>query len=224
MLPSAIAPPITTIDAIRSASSGARRSAMAMLVSGPSAHIVRPSRGAARNRSSSAVTACPAASGVAGGGRSAPARPSGPQTNSAVTSGSTIGAAQPAYTGRYGWPASSVMRLAFAAVCATGTLPATAVTASTSKRSGSASASRIASASSWPGSVSMTMGNRVAIGQAASAVLFMIMWPMSSALSPSIGRSWILRPLRMITTRVATATTSRMLWLTRITVRPSAFR
>ena len=224
MLPSAIAPPITTIDAMRSTRSGASRSAIAMLVSGPSAQMVRPSEGAARNRSNNAVTACPAANGVAGGGSSAPASPSGPQTNSAVTSGNTIGAAHPAYTGSSGRPANSVMRLAFAAVCATGTLPATAVTASTSKRSGKPSASRIASASSWPGSVSMTIGNARRHGQAASALLFMIIWPMSSALSPSIGRSWILRPLRMITTRVATATTSRMLWLTRITVRPSAFR
>jgi hypothetical protein len=44
-----------------------------------------------------------------------------------------------------------------ASVSASGTLPATAVIPSTSS-SGEAKASRIAIASSWPGSVSMMMG------------------------------------------------------------------
>ncbi len=54
----------------------------------------------------------------------------------------------------------------------------------------------------------------------------MIMWPMIVGTQPiDLADRWILRPLRMITTRVVTGdNVTYMLWLTRMTVRPSAFR
>ena len=69
-------------------------------------------------------------------------------------SGLTIGRAQPGATRMSGRPASSRIWRAFRSVLPSGTLPATAVTATTSS-SGEPSASRMAKASSWPGSVSM---------------------------------------------------------------------
>ena len=65
------------------------------------------------------------------------------------------GLSAPAMTGTER-PASSTMKRALRAVSASGTLPATATTPSTSS-SGLASARRMATASSWPGSVSMMM-------------------------------------------------------------------
>src|ERR687892_1181023 len=166
MLPSPIAPPISTISLIRGTTSGAFCIAAAMLVSGPVGQSMTVPAGRTRRISMIASTACAGAGGMRGSGRSAPSSPVSPWMYSAVTRSRTRGRAQPAWTGRSKRPASSTTWRAFFSVSASGTLPATVVTASTSNSSGEASASRSASASSWPGSQSMMMG-RGATGQLA---------------------------------------------------------
>jgi hypothetical protein len=71
----------------------------------------------------------------------------------------------PAWTGMSVRPASSRMRRAFAVVSSMGTLPPTVVSPSTCNASGAAAAINSATASSWPGSVSMRMGRAGMIGR-----------------------------------------------------------
>src|SRR5690606_2818288 len=163
MLPRSLAPPIITIRSIRPAMSGARRSASAILVSGPRAQMVSKPGSQPRAIVISCSTACPASAGRPGCGRSAPASPSAPQTNSAVWRGKTSGRSAPANTGTSVLPARSQIRMALAVVFSTPTLPATVVIALTSSWSRAASATRMATASSCPGSVSMTTGTTMSV-------------------------------------------------------------
>ena len=77
-LPTAALPPMSEMPAIRSTRSGARRSARAMLVSGPVGTSQTPSR--ARAVSTMKATASSPASVRTGSGRSAPSRPLSPWT------------------------------------------------------------------------------------------------------------------------------------------------
>ena len=91
-------------------------------------------------------------------GTGAPPSPSVPWTTAASRQrGTTSGRAAPAATGTSSRPASASTRRALRVVVSSGWLPATVVSASNST-SGLASASRMAIASSTPGSQSMTSG------------------------------------------------------------------
>src|SRR6266851_6141085 len=167
-LPRSRAPPISTMRATLRASSGAWAKASAGLVKGPSRHSVRAPSSAAASVSSRKATAWRGCAAMVGGFSSAPARPSPPQMNSAVRNVRSRGLLAPRKTGTSGRPASSTRRNALAVVRSTGTLPATVVMPRRSRCATSARASRMATASSWPGSVSMMIGVRV-IGLAARA-------------------------------------------------------
>ena len=92
-----------------------------------------------------------------------PPRPSSPWKSVAVTSGPRSGAAAPRATrSRAAGAPTERMRWTLAVVKSTGTLPATEVTASTDT-SGEASARSMASASSIPGSVSISHGTGTAV-------------------------------------------------------------
>ena len=101
-------------------------------------------------------TAWPGTGLVVGFGRPEPSRPVLPCTASAVTSGRTSGRIDPWTTGMSVRPASSHSFSALAVVSDSGTLPATVVRPAISS-SGEPIASRMAMASSCPGSVSMMM-------------------------------------------------------------------
>ena len=135
--------------------SGAFRNAVAILVSGPSGHSVTVPGGALRSVSMMKSTACCGCRAMTGSSICGPSSPVLPCTCSAVTSLRWRGASQPAKTRVSGFPASSQMMRVFFWVSGSGTLPATAVSPRTVRSSGLASASRIATASSCPGSVSM---------------------------------------------------------------------
>ena len=141
--------------------SGARRKAVAILVSGPSGQSVTVPEGSARSVSMRKSTAWRSCSGMTGAGSSGPSRPVLPCTCSAVTSLRSSGTSQPAKTGMSVRPASSQTMRALREVRGSGTLPATAVIPSTSS-SGEARARRMATASSCPGSVSMMMRRAMA--------------------------------------------------------------
>ena len=149
------APPIRTISWTRSMISGARSKAIAMLVSGPSGQRVTELVPSDRSVSMMKSTPCWSCNGMVGSSIFGPSNPVVPCTCSAVTSLRLIGALAPAKTLVSVLPASSQTILAFFSVKGRGTFPATAVTPNTSTSSGEASAKRIATASSCPGSVSM---------------------------------------------------------------------
>ncbi len=160
--PSKNPPPMSTSSLIFGTISGARWMAVPTLVWGPSVHTVTESSFASRSVSISQSTACSALGDRAGSGSSTPSMPVLPCTCSAVTSGRTMGRAQPAKTGTSSRPASSHIFRAFFVVRSRGTLPATVVMPSTSS-SRDARANRMAMASSWPGSVSMMIGRLIPI-------------------------------------------------------------
>ena len=145
-----------TIRATRATTSGALAKASATLVSGPSVASVTVPGGSRRSVSTMKSTAWASRAATAGSGRSGPSSPDLPCTASAVTELPDQRPAAPACTATSGRPASSTTFSAFFVVRGSGTLPATVVMPSTSI-SGLASASRIATASSCPGSVSMMM-------------------------------------------------------------------
>ncbi len=174
-LPRSRAPPISTMRATLRASSGAWAKARAGLVKGPSRQSVTDASSAAASVSSRKATAWRGCATRRGGFRATPSSPSGPQMNSAVRSGRSSGRLAPRNTGMSGRPASSRRRSALVVVRSTGTLPATVVMPRRSRRSGSARASRMAMASSWPGSVSMM-------------ILVRVMPPASAARSSRDGR------------------------------------
>src|SRR5919108_542772 len=125
----------------------------ATFVSGPTGTSVTPS--ACRPRKS---TACSSTGLPCAGGRSGPSRPL-PRWPSFGTYGPRSGGRRaPAATGISVRPANSRIRIAFAVVFSSVWLPATVVMP-TSSTSGLASASRIAIASSWPGSQSIRTGS-----------------------------------------------------------------
>ena len=149
------APPMTTISPILAAISGALIKAIAMLVKGPIAHNVTEPGSAERSASMMKSTPCCACNGITGSGRSSFSPSESPWIAAAEASVRSSGRAQPAKTLMSGRPASSQTRRAFRSVCASGRLPATATIPSTSSSSGDDNASKIATASSMPGSVSM---------------------------------------------------------------------
>lgn len=173
-LPRPAEPPIITSSATFSTMSGAMAKATAMLVSGPSVASVTGS-GASRSVWIRKSTAWPSASLPTGSGRPAPSIPVRPWTCSAVSSGSSRGRGQPAWTG-IRCTASSVarsrIRLALASVNRKGTLPATVVMPLMSNRSRAENATINAMASSWPGSQSMISG-RLAMPAPFAAPLMM---------------------------------------------------
>ena len=155
--PAAAEPPITTSRPMRAAASGKTPSSRAMLVSGPMAATVTGS-GEVVSRSASATTACRGSGGAGEGGSSTPPRPASPCTCPARSGwGWTRDVTAPAATGTSDRPARCSTRRAFSVVRPSSTLPWTVVTRRRST-SGLASASRIATASSMPGSVSITRG------------------------------------------------------------------
>ncbi len=91
-----------------------------------------------------------------GSGSTGPSRPLSPCTCAAVRSVRVSGASAPAHTGMSVRPAISSVTSALRVVLSSVWLPATVVMP-TSSTSGDASARRIAIASSWPGSQSMTI-------------------------------------------------------------------
>ena len=163
-LPSAIAPPISTIRS--GLASGWRASRSATFVSGPVATSVAPSIRSARKS-----TACCGEGSACGGGRSGPSRPVSPCTSAATRGSRTSGRPAPAATGMSPRPASSSTRIAFAVVFSSVWLPATVVTPRSSSSS-LPSASSIAIASSWPGSQSSRIGvlMRLSISSTSAAV------------------------------------------------------
>ena len=152
--PSKKPPPIMTNSRTRPAMSGAFSSASAMFVSGPSVQSVTVPAGSRRSVSTMKSTACCSSSFIAGSCSSGPSRPVLPWTCSAVTSGRAIGLSAPAKTFTSGREQNSRMMRALVEVRDSGTLPATVVMPRISS-SGLPSASMMAAASSWPGSVSM---------------------------------------------------------------------
>ena len=153
-LPSPIAPPIRTMRSGRASGCSEKRSPM--FVSGPvGTSVSLPSR--ARSSWAMKSTACCGCTAPFGGGRSGPSSPDSPWTCAATSSSRMNGRSAPAYTGMSPRPANSSTRSAFAVVLSRVWFPETVVTA-TSSISGEARASRIAIASSWPGSQSRMMG------------------------------------------------------------------
>ena len=135
--------------------------ALARLVSGASAATVTVPGARRITMSISQSTASPAARAMVGRGSVAPPRPPLPWLGSAAIGGPASGRAAPAKIGMSGRPASSQIRRALSVASASETLPSTVVRPSSSS-SGEASASRMAMASSTPGSVSMMMARRSA--------------------------------------------------------------
>ena len=153
MLPSAIAPPIQTIRSRRPRTSGWRSSMSATFVSGPVGTSTTPGSISSARKSA----ACASTGEAEGSGSSGPSRPESPWTCAAVRSSRRSGASAPAATGMSVLPAISSVTSALRVVLSSVWLPATVVTPRSST-SGEASASRIAIASSWPGSQSMRIG------------------------------------------------------------------
>ena len=109
-------------------------------------------------------TPCCFCKGIVGSGNVGPSSPVVPWTCSAVISLRAMGASHPAKTGTSTLPANSQTIRVFFCVNGRGTLPATAVIPRTLISSGLPSASKIAAASSCPGSVSMMMSRAVKTG------------------------------------------------------------
>ena len=122
-LPSAIAPPIRTIDSGRASGCCASRSAT--FVSGP----VGDEDGARRRVRRAGRRRARRPGSRVGGGRSGPSSPVSPCTSAATRSVRTSGRSAPCATGISVRPASSSTRSALAVVFATVWLPATVVTA-----------------------------------------------------------------------------------------------
>ena len=157
MLPPFDAPPITTIRRSAANASGRRAARRATFVSGPTAaSVTSPGRSNASRAIRS--TACSPAAIRDGAGRFEPSSPVSPCVSDESSLGTrTSGRSAPAASSRSERPTRSSTRSPFAVVLASGTLPATVVIARTSN-SGLARASRIAIASSIPGSQSMISG------------------------------------------------------------------
>src|SRR4051812_1137676 len=168
-LPSAIAPPISTMRSITPTTSGCRASSSAMFVSGPVGTTVIGAD-AARSRSARKSTAWVPTGAPTGAGRSGPSSPLSPCTDAATIGSRISGRLAPAATSMSPRPASSSTRRAFAVVLSSVWLPWTVVTPSTST-SGLASASSSAIASSCPGSQSMRSGVATKGGRLAGAEL-----------------------------------------------------
>ncbi len=154
-LPTSRLPPIQTICRMRGAMSGASRSASATLVSGPVGSSVT-SPGRERTASMMNRAACSASACRVGAGSRGPSRPVWPCTLSAERRGTSSGRSAPAYTG-VSLPISASVTRAFRVVRSRPTLPKVVLTPSTSS-SGEACASRMFTASSWPGSPSRMTG------------------------------------------------------------------
>ena len=137
----------------------------ARFVSGPSGRGRLPARSA--RRGSRRRGRRPAR--AEGSGSSGPSRPVSPCTCAAVRSSRRSGASAPAATGMSVLPAISSVTSALRVVLSSVWFPATVVTP-ISSTSGEASARRIAIASSWPGSQSMTIGVLTASASTSSAV------------------------------------------------------
>ena len=150
--PSPIAPPIQTMRSMRSCTSGCRSSRRATFVSG--AVGTRTTLGSISSARKSA--AGPPTGRDDGSCSSGPSRPVSPCTCAAVRSSRRSGASAPAATGMSLRPAISSVTSALRVVLSSVWLPATVVTP-VSSTSGEASARRIAMASSWPGSQSITI-------------------------------------------------------------------
>ena len=156
-LPVPSEPPIIATRPSAPGSSGRSAASSAMFVSGPTGASSTGS--SLRSRiSASRSTACIGTTAALDSGTGAPPSPSVPCTTAASRPrGTTSGRAAPAATGTSSRPASASTRSALRVVVSSGRLPATVVRASNST-SGLASASRMAIASSTPGSQSMTSG------------------------------------------------------------------
>ena len=148
------APPISTICFTLSIMSGALWNALAIFVKGPRGHKVIDLGSFSRRVSIIKSTACFDLFFEIGSFSSGPSNPVAPCTYSAVTNGRKSGASQPAKTPISCRSANSVTIRAFFVVKLNGTFPATVVIPRISS-SGLDRARRIATASSWPGSVSM---------------------------------------------------------------------
>ena len=133
--------------------SGRRWSRCATFVKGPTGTSTMP--GSIRSARKSATSWSTV--GVVGSGSSAPSRPVSPWTCGAVCSSRRSGLSAPGQTGMSVRPASSRTFNALRVVLSSVWFPATVLIARSSS-SGLASASRIAIASSWPGSQSMMIG------------------------------------------------------------------
>ncbi len=151
------APPIITRSASRAIISGAMAKATATLVSGPVATKVTEFAGARRTVSIIKLTACCSDSCIVGSASGWPlplSRPLSPCTCSAVTISRMTGRGQPAYTGVSPVAARVTTFRALSTVASSCTLPPTTVRPRRSISSGEANASKMATASSWPGSQS----------------------------------------------------------------------
>ena len=137
----------------RSRTSGCCLSKSAMFVSGAVGTSTTPGSISSASRS----TAFDLTGSTEGTGSSGPSRPVSPCTCTAVRRSRRSGAPAPAATGMSLRPAISSVTSALRVVLSSVWFPATVVTP-ISSTSGEASASRIAIASSWPGSQSMTIG------------------------------------------------------------------
>jgi hypothetical protein len=107
-------------------------------------------------------TACRGSAATLGAANVGPSRPVAPWIDRATRSGRVDGASEPAAIGMPRIPATEQTRRALSVVFSSVWLPATVVIA-TSSIAGEAAASRMAMASSWPGSQSRMIGRRSAI-------------------------------------------------------------
>ena len=152
LLPTPIAPPINEIALILGKIPGSRRIAVAIFVSGPVGTIVM-SPSEFMSRSMSRSTPCCATGSISGSGTSGPSIPDSPWILAAWLAGRTSGRSMPLATGTSRIFASEHTFKALRVVLSSDWLPATVVIASRSM-SGWWAASRMAMASSWPGSQS----------------------------------------------------------------------
>ena len=157
MLPRAVEPPIQTISSHR------LRRALEQLRRRWSAARWRP-RSPGRDRPSARPPRAGRAPSRAPGS-SAPSRPLWPWTSSAVMRSPRRGPAAPAATGTSVTPARVSTRRALSVTFSSSALPPTVVTARSSMASGRPAASRMATASSWPGSQSSRTGRGVGIAR-----------------------------------------------------------
>ena len=151
-LPSAQAPVISTISAMRSSRAGSVARTRPRLVAGPTPTRVISPGAATRSRSRMASAAIPGAAGLPSG-RVTPPTPFCPCTRGSGMKLPSIGRSAPPTTGT-SRPVSETKARALRSVCSSPTLPPTAVTIRTSN-SGLASARNSAMALSVPGSQSM---------------------------------------------------------------------
>ena len=169
-------PPMMTKSRTQPASRGSRRTASAMLVSGPVAtRVISP--GAALICSMMKSTAWPRAGSVRVGGRLAAPSPDSPCTSRASATGRSSGCALPGTTGTSGQPARSSTLSALPVTLPRSTFPLTVVTPARS-RPGWPQPNTMASASSIPGSQSRM--TRVGGGWLTNPIVGLSQWRAAS--------------------------------------------